>query len=117
MCHKQKIVRENVVIHQNIANISSFQVPIFLDFIPNEMRVKFCATDSQNAQYSIVYSSLVNDTVGIVLGGNQFKDVVWDINRAVRGNFEFQIRDGTNTPRADANGGNLMLVMEFIAYV
>ncbi len=117
MCHKQKIVRENVVIRQDITNISSFQAPIFLDFIPNEMRVKFCATDNLAGNPNLVYSSLVNDVIGFVYGGDAFKTVVWDLNKAVRGNFEFQIRNYADTPVADPQGGNLVMVIEFIAYV
>ena len=117
MCHKQKIVRENVVIRQDITNISSFQAPIFLDFIPNEMRVKFCATDNLAGNPNLVYSSLVNDVIGFVYGGDDFKNVVWDLNKAVRGNFEFQIRNFADTPLADPQGGNLVMVIEFIAYV
>ena len=117
MCHKQKIVRENVVIRQDITNTSSFQTPIFLDLIPNEMRVKYCDTDNANTGENLVYSSLVNDIVGDVLGGDAFKTVVWDLNKAVRGNFEFQIRNFADTPVADQAGGNLVMVIEFIAYV
>ena len=117
MCHKQKIVRENVVIRQDITNISSFQAALFLDFIPNEMRVKFCATDNLAGNPNLVYSSLVNDITCFVCGGDDFKNVVWDLNKAVRGNFEFQTRNFADTPVADPQGGNLVMVIEFIAYV
>lgn len=108
---------KNAVLTFDINGASSFTREIYVDFIPELMKVKYIAYNNAGGAEDIlatIYTDIVNDNIGVVLDPHIYHlDTKWMINKPIRGLYRFEIKDETGALQ-DVDG-NVVIHLEFSA--
>jgi hypothetical protein len=111
--------RQNVMIRRDLNDGGQWYERININFIPDEMIVRTVAyhNDGSGGGMSYIWTNLVPENfIGCFSdGGVNSSGQVFNVNRDVRGQFEFQVRgvdDSIETDRV----GDLIICLEFVKY-
>lgn len=121
MC-KTKLIRQNIVVsHITVNGESEFTKDIYLNFIPDEMKVIYSYYENGNTDASqfLIWSNLVNNYICTCEDQSHIScPTVWTLhNTPIKGSYTFQTRTIAELPRSDLNAGNLVFHLEFIKYL